>query len=291
MQTTRPILEITLRPGKPEDAPSCGRIAYEGFKTIADEHNFPPDLPTLEYAVGMLSMLLSLPHVHTVVAEADGRIVGSNFLWEDRGLGGIGPITVDPACQNGSVGRQMMEHVLQIARTKGLLGVRLVQAGYHRRSLALYTKLGFDTREPLAVLQGAVRARVPGYTVRPAQEGDLHACNHLCRRIHGHERAGELGVALSQGSANVVEHGGGIVGYSTGIGFFSHAIAENNTGLKALIGAAEEVAGPGLLLPMRNGALFRWCLENGMRVVYTATLMSMGLYNEPSGTFLPSILY
>ncbi|MBC8123410.1 MAG: GNAT family N-acetyltransferase [Gemmatimonadaceae bacterium] len=291
MQTTRPILKMTFRPGRPEDAPSCGRIAYEGFKAIADEHNFPPDFPTLEYAVEVLSLVLSLPHVHTVVAEADGQIVGSNFLWEDQGIGGIGPITVDPACQNGSVGRQMMEHVLQIAQAKGLLGVRLVQAGYHRRSLALYTKLGFDVREPLAVLQGACEVQLPGYAVRSAQEQDLHACNLLCRGIHGHERAGELGAAFSQGSANVVEYGGRIVGYSTGIGFFAHAVAENNTGLKALIGAAGEVSGPGLLLPMRNGELFRWCLERGMRVVYTATLMSIGLYNEPSGVFLPSILY
>jgi hypothetical protein len=28
-------------------------------------------------------------------------------------------------------------------------GVRLLQAGYHTRSLSLYTKLGFVTREPL----------------------------------------------------------------------------------------------------------------------------------------------
>jgi hypothetical protein len=33
-------------------------------------------------------------------------VVGSNFLWEGDAIAGVGPITVDPAAQNGSVGRR-----------------------------------------------------------------------------------------------------------------------------------------------------------------------------------------
>jgi hypothetical protein len=61
--------------------------------------------------------------------------------------------------------------------------------------------------------------------------------------------------------------------------------------VQALIAAAPEYGGPGLLLPTRNGELFRWCLENGLHVVQTMTLMSLGLYGEPRGAYLPSILY
>ena len=61
--------------------------------------------------------------------------------------------------------------------------------------------------------------------------------------------------------------------------------------MEALIGAAAEFVGPGFLLPTRNGELFRWCLAHGLRVVQPLTLMSMGLYNEPQGAFLPSIVY
>jgi hypothetical protein len=60
---------------------------------------------------------------------------------------------------------------------------------------------------------------------------------------------------------------------------------------KALIGAATVFAGPGILLPMRNWELFRWCLDDGLRVVKPMTLTSFGLYNEPVGAFLPSVLY
>jgi hypothetical protein len=47
-----------------------------------------------------------------------------------------------------------MQDVLDRAERQQKAGVRLLQAGYHNRSLCLYTKLGFRTREPISVLQG-----------------------------------------------------------------------------------------------------------------------------------------
>jgi hypothetical protein len=82
-----------------------------------------------------------------------------------------------------------------------------------------------------------------------------------------------------------------ITGYTTGIAFFGHSIAETNDALKALIGAAENFSGPGFLLPTRNADLLRWCLHNGLKIVQPMTLMSIGLYNETKGAFLPSILF
>ena len=32
-------------------------------------------------------------------------------------------------------------------------------------------------------------------------------------------------------------------------------------------------------------------LENGLKVVEPMTLMTLGLYNEPTGAYLPSVLY
>src|SRR5918997_4334025 len=160
---------LTLRAGRPEDAEDCGFICYGAFKTIADEHNFPPDFPSSEVAVGLLTSLLSRDDVYSVVAEVDGRVVGSNFLWEKGTIAGVGPITIDPTAQNVAVGRRLMEDELRRAEERNIAGVRLVQAAYHNRSLALYTKLGFDTREPLSNLQGpAIEEQIPGYAVRPA---------------------------------------------------------------------------------------------------------------------------
>ncbi|MDP9498684.1 MAG: GNAT family N-acetyltransferase, partial [Thermoproteota archaeon] len=33
------------------------------------------------------------------------------------------------------------------------------------------------------------------------------------------------------------------------------------------------------------------CLNNGLRLVQQLTLMTIGLYNEPAGSYMPSILY
>ncbi|WP_438039372.1 GNAT family N-acetyltransferase [Sorangium sp. So ce128] len=285
-------MNVTLRPGNAEDAPRCGAICYEAFKTIAEQHGFPPDLPSSEAATGLLAGLLAHPCFYAVVAELDGRVVGSNFLDERSTVAGIGPITVDPAMQNRAVGRQLMQHVLDRVTQQRYPGVRLVQAAYHSRSLSLYARLGFVAREPLSIMQGAPLAvQVPGYSVRPAIERDLDACNQVCVQVHGHDRRGELLDAIKQGTATIVEHGGRITGYATPVAFFGHAVGETNDALKALIGAASAFPGPGFLLPTRNGELFRWCLDHGLRVVQPMTLMSVGLYNEPAGAFLPSILY
>jgi hypothetical protein len=89
----------------------------------------------------------------------------------------------------------------------------------------------------------------------------------------------------------VVGHLGRITGYTTGIGFFGHSVAETNRDLIALIGAAAEFGGPGFLLPTRNFEVFKWCLEAGLKLVSQMTLMTIGLYNEPAGAYMPSALY
>jgi predicted N-acetyltransferase YhbS len=285
-------MHITLRPGRPEDARGGGLICYEAFKAIAEKHGFPPDFPSAQAGGGLFESLLAHPEIYSVVAEINGRMVGSNFLWENAAIAGVGPITVDPKVQNGQVGKRLMNGVLERAREKGFAGVRLVQAAYHNRSLSLYSKLGFVVREPLAMLQGQVLGlKINGFNVRPAAERDLEACNGLCRKVHGHERGHELLEAIKQNTASVVEHDGRVSGYATVIGFFGHAVGETNEDLKALIGAAAGIAGPGMLVPSRNAELFRWCLSRGLRVVQPMTLMSLDLYNEPAGAFLPSIIY
>ena len=285
-------MKLNKRRATREDAAVLGQINYDAFKKIADDHGFPPDFATVDDAVGAVTSLASNPGVYSVVAEADGKIAGSNFMDERNPIAGIGPISVDPSVQNQTIGRSLMEDVLARARSRNFAGVRLVQTAYHNRSLCLYTKLGFETREPLSVLQGKpLNLKLRGYEVRAATDGDLDACNRLCARVHGHHRAGELHDAIRSGMATVVERLGRVTGYATVIAFFGHAVGESNDDIRALIGAAPMFMGPGILVPTRNGELFRWCLANGMRLVQQMTLMTIGLYNEPTGAYLPSIHY
>jgi GNAT superfamily N-acetyltransferase len=283
---------VTIRRAKPEDAPACGQICYEAFHKINTDHGFPPDVPAPEMGIRLLTVLFSHPGFYCVVAEADGTIVGSNCLDERTAIAGVGPITIDPNAQNRGAGRKLMEAVLDRARERNFAGVRLVQAAFHNRSLSLYTTLGFDVREPLSVFQGpAIKKTFDGFSVRAAQLSDLDACNQVALRVHGHHRGGELADAMRQGTATLVERQGRITGYASALAFSGHAVAETNPDLQAIIAAADGFSGPGFLMPSRNAELFRWCLASGLRVVEPMMLMSLGLYNEPKGAFLPSILY
>ena len=282
----------TLRPATAADAAECGRICFEAFASICDAHNYPRDFPSPEIAAGLLGGMIAHPGFYGVIAGRDGHIVGFNFLDERSAVVGIGPVAVDPRVQNRGIGRVLMQDVITRSHARGAPGIRLLQATYHNRTMSLYTSLGFHAREPLSVLQGKpLNLSFPGYNVRPAAAADAAACDALCQDVHGFDRGRELTDAIGQGSAMVVEHQGRITGYTTGIAFFAHTVCRTNSDLQALIGAATEFGGPGFLLPTRNHEVFAWCLANGLRIASPMTLMTIGLYNEPAGAWMPSVLY
>jgi len=285
-------MSVSIRRATIDDAVDLGRICYQAFAKLATTHGFTPDFPDPQTATGAISAMLGHECFYGVVAEVDGRTVGSNFLDQRAAISGIGPITVDSAAQNGGIGRLLMEAVIERAEQQGAAGVRLVQAAYHCRSLSLYSKLGFDVREHLSCIQGPpIGTQMAGHAVRAAESRDVAACNALALRVHGHHRGREIQDAVSQGSASVVERGGRITGYASAIAFFGHAVAESTDDLKALIAASKSFDGPGFLVPSRNGELLRWCLNNGLHITQPMTLMTRGLYNDPAGAYLLSVLY
>ena len=285
-------MDITLRRAVPDDTPECGRILHEAFATLADRHGFPHDFPSIEAATRSMGALVGNPGFHGIVAEVDGRVVGSSFLDERSTIHAIGPVSVDPTAQDHHVGRVLMVAMLERAKETGTPGVRLVQISYHNRSLSLYAKLGMDVRATFAAMYGdPLHVSFPGYTVRTATEADEAACNALCLRVHGHTRAGELRGPIAHGNAKVVERLGRITAYTTGVHYFGHSVAETNDDLQALIGAADGFGTPGLIVPLDNGELFRWCLDHGLRVFFVQNMMTLGLYQEPRGAYLPSVGY
>jgi GNAT superfamily N-acetyltransferase len=171
---------ITIRRANPEDAPECGRVCFDAFYKISTNHGFPCHFPSPEVAVGLLSMMFSHPGFYCVVAESDECVVGSNCLDERSAIAGLGPITVDPRMQDRGVGRKLMEAVLVRARERNSPGVRLLQSTFHNRSLTLYSRLGFDARELVSVMQGPpLRKRITGYATALAFFGHAVAETNL----------------------------------------------------------------------------------------------------------------
>lgn len=293
MTTTTPTGSVTLRDVAPDDAEACSRIVFDAFGGIHDHHRFPRDFPALEAATGILGIWIPHPEVWGVVAEIDGSIVGSNFLDERDPIRGVGPLTIDPDGQNAGVGRKLMEAVLQ--RGEGAAGIRLVQDGFHMRSLALYTSLGFDVKASCVVMTGRPGgAPVPGIEVRPLDQDDLTECEALCEKVHGFGRTGMLRDSI-QGFAPVVAlRDGHIVAYATTLTFWpmGYGVAESEDDMQSLLlGAAEIVDEPLALLVPLQSELFRWCLEKGLRAVKPMNVMARGEYQEPRGSWFPSVLY
>jgi GNAT superfamily N-acetyltransferase len=287
-------LEITVRNARPDDLDAAAQIVYSAFKSIADLRNFEPDFPSVDVARVMGTIFLNHPRFYGVAAEADGKLIGLNFLTERSEIRGVGPIVVDPSFHGKGVGRILMKAVIE--RGKDAAGIRLVQDAANTVSISLYASLGFAVKEPLFLMFGNPKSEPPpNWTVRLMTRDDLEACNDLCRKSHGISRGGELEDAMAHFGSLVAVRGSRIVAYATAptLWVMNHGVAESEEDLKALLlhAAALKKAPLSLLVPARNHDLFQWCLSEGLRVVKPMTLMAMGAYQNPQTPFYPSVEY
>ncbi len=287
---------IALRAIEAADADDCARIVYEAFAGIHDHHGFQRDFPTRAAAEQLTGAFIAHRSIWGVVAERDGRIVGSNFVDERGPIRGLGPITVDPRAQGAGVGRRLMRAALE--RSRGAAGIRLFQDSFNVGSLSLYASLGFEVKEPAVVMSGRPRSGPEaGIDVRPLAEPDIRECEKLCLKVHGFERTSELRDAIEAAvlSPFVAVRDGRITAYATTLTFFpaAYAVAETEDDMCGLVlgalAAGDQPAS--FLLPTRQAGLFRRCLDEGLRPVKPMTYMTIGEYREPAGSWLPSVLY
>lgn len=284
-------MEVDIRAATPADAEQCGRVCYAAFTWISELRRFPPDFPTVDYAQAVVAHLIASPSVYGVVAESGGRIVGSNFLDERDEVRGVGPVSVDPDFHGNGVGRLLMDAVL--ARGASAESVRLLQDAHNPTSLSLYASLGFELREPIALVTGRPASKPSGaLEVRPLEPGDIEGCASLCRHVHGFERTNSLPEA-SPFAPRVALSEGRITAYASSLTAWpiAHGVAESEHDMTQLVLAAGlESEAVSFLVPMRT-PFFHWCLREGLRTIKTMNLMSVGLYREPSGCWFPSVLY
>lgn len=287
-------MSITIRQMTKDDIENCGRIIYEAFKGIAEQHNFPLDFPNEDSGFQFADLWINHPSIYGVAAEENGRFIGSNFLTERNPIRGVGPITVSPEIQSRGVGRKLMEAVIE--RGKDAAGIRLVQDTFNTKSMSLYASLGFDVKEPLALMTGKPVGEISkDIEVRPMQSEDLDECEELSQKVHGFERTGELRDALAVFKPFVAIRDGKITAYSSTSFFWqlNHGAAVSEEDMRALlIGSSRQIEEPlSLLLPTRQASFHRWSLKAGMKMVKPMTLMAMGEYHEPRGCYFASVEY
>lgn len=285
-------MEIVIRSMMDSDVDHVGFIMYEAFRQITEQHSFPMPFPKVEMAL----LLTRFCHEHAswfcLVAEADGVIAGSCIIDERDMIKGVGPISVSPHYQGQKVGRLLLEAALE--RCEGAKGVRLTQDTFNMASITLYARMGFIAREPVLVLEGTPKSSPPeGIEVRLLKLSDLDAANELCRKVHGIDRAGDTEEAIKEETAYGSFRLGRLSGYASAVSRRGHGVAVSEEDLQAIILTAGRDRGRPIsfLLPSRQGDLLRWCLNEGFKIVYPSTLMTIGFYQEPDGVYFISSEY
>jgi ribosomal protein S18 acetylase RimI-like enzyme len=283
-------MPIEIRRPEQHDVPEIARILYDAFYDIATTHGFPPDFPNIEFCQAIVGLLMSNEQVYSACAYDGDRPRGSNYMnmWGDAA--GIGPISVDLDAQGEGIGKSLMLDALQKARESGFEMVRLMQDSFNMRSLALYSSLGFDVKEPVAYMQLSDKGAIdPDF--RTATPADFDAMDDLCRSIYHISRKNEYASLMQSGFPASVIDRGHIAGYLIGTAI-GHGVAETDDDLLALYSSVGATA-PGSLANccLRQGGLYRRALAAGHRNQKVMNLMAYGPYEDPVGTWCPSVMF
>jgi ribosomal protein S18 acetylase RimI-like enzyme len=180
-------------------------------------------------------------HGEGLVAERDGRIVGTGLRWRwGPRHATIGLVVVAPACQGRRIGHRLMTGLLD-----GLADCSvLLHATPNGRGL--YERLGFVRIGELRHHQGTAKPTPligldTGWRLRPATEVDLAALQTLDAAARGMRRDALVEELFRDAEATVVlDHDGGARGFAMLRRFGrGHAIgpvvAPDDEGAKALI--------------------------------------------------------
>ena len=284
-------MALELVPAKPDHVDELGRICYEAFKDIHDRHGFPADFPSVAFARMVLGMLVEQEDHYVVAAMENGQPVGSSGLLMSDEVAGVGPVSVEVPAQGRGIGRVLMQDVLAHAERTGIEMVRLMQDSFNMGSLSLYASLGFDTKDPVAMMQPAPAPRQDG-SVRPVTEADLPAVEELSRRIYKVSRHNEVASLMQPPFRPLLrERNGGCTGYFV-LGMPGHGVAETEEDALALVGEAATGVPAEFarcFCPLTEGSLYRKLLAAGGRAIKVMNLMALGPYEAPEGVWMPSV--
>ena len=284
-------MALELVPAKPEHVDELGRICYEAFKDIHDRHGFPSDFPIVAFARMVLGSLVQREDCYVVAALENGQPVGCNGLLIADEVAGVGPVSVEVPAQGRGIGRALMQDVLAHAERIGIEMVRLMQDSFNMGSLSLYASLGFDAKDPVAMMQPAPQP-CPDGSVRPVMESDLPAVEELSRRIYKVSRRNEVAALMHPPFRPLLrERDGRVSGYFV-LGMPGHGVTETEEDALFLVGEAATGVPAEFarcFCPLTEGSLYRKLLAAGGRAIKVMNLMALGPYEPPDGVWMPSV--
>lgn len=284
-------MEAVIRSVRKSDTHVLAQICFDAFGALQDRHRIARDFEAVEVAQMFLGMFIEREDVAGFVAVEGGEILGSNFIMFADPVAGVGPITVRPDVQSRGIGRLLMQAVIDEARRRDWARVRLMQEAVNTTSLSLYTRLGFDWKCAVAIMQPQPAAQ-DDPEIRALAATDLPAVDEISTAQFGTSRRNDVGKILQyQFPAFALIRNGTLVGYFIP-GYLGHGFAASNSDMARLIAHAMRHTPAGMnrvLLPLSQGNLHRKLMADGARTLKLMNYMAIGPYETPSGAWLPSI--
>ena len=149
-----------------------------------------------------------------VVAERDGKVLGTALSWRFGNYATIGLVIVAPELQGQRIGNRMMETLLdQLSPRDVLLHATVAGRG-------LYERLGFVSAGEIDQHQGALVAALPalagreGDRLRPLEDADVESLIAMDARGAGMPRGELLRSLFAQERTVVLERGGQAAGFA-----------------------------------------------------------------------------
>ena len=290
---------LSIRPLAVDDLVRVGSILFHAFNDVFTAHGHPPPVPSLQAGISLARAYFEYEAEGGWVALRGTEIVGSAFTHERGTTAGIGPVTVDPACQGQGIGRALMHRLLEVLAE--CPSVRLFQDAFNRGSYALYASLGFEPRDVMAVLRASrpkFSTLPDGGHVRPMDARDLGEVAVVDAQLTGIVRPADLLFLFDRGPAYVLEDElGGIRGYSLGFRsgdalFLGPVVAPTVAGVMRLAARAclEERGGSVTVRTFgRPGDMMAALLAAGFEVRSLGTYMVRGAYDPPAGVQLSAL--
>ena len=180
-------LDITVRPLQEGDLPTADHIMRLAFGTFL---GLPEPTAFMGNASYVRTRWFADPTA-AFAAEVGGELIGSNFATNWGSIGFFGPLSIRPDFWDRSVGKRLMDPILELFREWGTKHAGLFTFAQSPKHVGLYQKFGFWPRYLTAIMskspeQTKGTSRWTKFSEMPTGERDdvFNACRELTGAIY-----------------------------------------------------------------------------------------------------------
>lgn len=181
---------VLVRPMREDDLDEADRIVRLAFGTFL---GLPDPMKFMGDANYVYTRYRADPAA-ALTAEADGRIVGSNFALDWGSVGVFGPLTIHPDYWDKGVAKELLDQTMKIFEGWGTKHIGIFTFAQSSKHIHLYQKYGLWPRYLTAVMSKQV-ASVPSASIEEIDYSSLNSdrqkeMTQECARLTGSIMAG-----------------------------------------------------------------------------------------------------